>query len=71
MDFNSAKQSIYGLAHHVCTNGVEQNELIRTIQDVECQSIHAGDEHLVTIKNMLNVINDGLMYGNWPWAKVR
>lgn len=68
MDLNKCKQAIYALAHEVCDNGSQQNELISLIQNAEMVAMKDGISDRQMLREMMGPIIDGLCYGNWPWS---
>ena len=69
IDFNGARQSLYGMAHDVCKNGREQNALLLAFQHTEMEMIEQGESPKAITIALLGIILDGLKHGNWPWVK--
>jgi hypothetical protein len=66
-DYREAKNHVYGLAHNVCINGIEQKILLNELRSVEFEM--RAESGQTIISTMLGIILDGLHYGNWPWIK--
>lgn len=65
-DFADCKNHIYGLAHSVCLNSIEQHLLLSAVREVEDNANREGWPNSLTIASMIGVIFDGLAYNNWP-----
>ena len=70
-DYRDAKNHIYGLAHNVCVDGIEQKRLLACLGKIELTCIESGISGKDTIRALLNPIMDGLIYNNWPWELIK
>jgi hypothetical protein len=68
-DFRDAKNHVYGLAHNVCVDGLEQRALLNALSESETEMIRADEDGKAIILTLLGIIIDGVQYGNWPWVK--
>jgi len=68
-DYREAGTKLLGIIQKFCPTDTEQELCLACYNQAQRDALVAGDDvYKAGFKYLLNMLSDGVNYGNWPWV---